>query len=139
MRICRRHLAPREIDQELIWLLVSLGAGGGFIIWLWAHLPVPACVFHSLTGFPCPTCGATRSARQFLQGHFASSFVFNPLAFASYCGIALFDVYAAAVLVSGAPRVRVERLSSRETSILRGLIVALIGANWVYLIAARIV
>jgi hypothetical protein len=139
MRICRRRLAPREIDHELVWLLVSLGAGGGLMVWFWAHLPMPGCAFHSLTGLPCLTCGATRSALQFMHGHFITSLAFNPLAFASYCGIALFDLYAAAVLVLHAPRLRFEKFSNHEKKMLRGFVVALLVANWIYLLSAKIV
>jgi len=139
MRICRRRLGPQEIDHELLWLLVSLGTGAGLIAWLWARLPMPVCLFHSFTGFPCLTCGATRSVWQFLQGHFVRAFLFNPLAFASYCGIALFDLYAATVVLSGAPRIRFGKVSSREKMMLRGLAIGLLAGNWVYLIAAHIV
>ncbi len=139
MQVTRRQLAPQEIDHELVWLLVSLGGFLGLAIWLWIRLPMPACIFHSLTGLPCLTCGATRSAWQFLHGHFTTSFLFNPLAFASYCGILLFDLYAAAVLVSGGRRLRVSKFSRQDKRVLRTLALIVLAGNWLYLITAHIV
>ena len=70
MQLYRHQITAQEIDHELIWLLVSLGTLLGFALWFAARLPMPQCVFHTLTGLPCVTCGATRSAFQFLHGHF---------------------------------------------------------------------
>ena len=137
MQYCRRRLAPQELDHELLWLLVSLGTFLGLMFWLSAQLPTPQCAFHSLTGLPCPTCGATRAAGQFLHGHFAASFRFNPLAFLAYCGIVVFDIYALAALLLHAPRLRVINFTPNERIFLRSLAVALIAANWLYLLAAR--
>ena len=139
MQLIRRRLAPQETDHELIWLLVSLGGVAGLIGWLAARLPVPPCTFHSLTGLPCLTCGATRSAWQFLHGNLTASFRFNPLAFASYCGILLFDLYAAAVVLSGGRRWRVSNFSQREKWVLRSLAIMLLAGNWVYLLSAHMV
>ena len=137
MQYCRRRLVPQELDHELLWLLVSLGAFLGLAFWLSARLPTPQCAFHSLTGLPCPTCGATRAAWQFLHGHFAASLRFNPLAFLAYCGIVVFDLYALVALILRAPRLRLINFTPNERIFLRSLAVALIAANWLYLLAAR--
>ena len=81
------------------------------------------------------TCGATRSAIQFLHGHFHAALIFNPLVFAGLCAIALFDVYAFAVLVMRAPRLRLKDWKRTETKIVRILIIALLLLNWAYLLA----
>jgi hypothetical protein len=137
MQYCHRRLAPHEFDHELLWLLVSLGAFVSLTFWLAARLPTPQCAFHSLTGLPCPTCGATRAALQFLHGHFAASLFFNPLAFFGYCAIALFDLYAAGVLFLRSPRLRVSNFTRAEKLVIRGSIVALFVGNWLYLLVAR--
>ncbi len=133
MQAFRRSLVPREIDHELLWLLVSLGVSVTAIFWFAARLPTPQCVFHGLTGLPCPTCGATRAAEQFLHGHFGASFFFNPLVFLAFCALLLFDLYASAILVMGAPRLRF-RFSSSEKLFLRALAVVLLAGNWLYLL-----
>lgn len=137
MQIRQRQLAPQEIDHELIWLLVSLGGFAGLAACLSAHLPMPRCIFHSLTGVPCVTCGATRSAWQFLQGHFWAALLFNPLAFLAYCGVLVFDFYALIILIGRRPRLRLEPLTQAEKSLARYLVIALLAANWIYLIAAH--
>lgn len=133
----RRSLAPQEINHELIWLLVSLGGAIGLAAWLAARLPTPQCTFYSLTGLPCVTCGATRSAFHFLHGHFLTSFLFNPLAFLAFCGVVVFDFYALAVLITGAPRLRFSDFSSAQKRLLRGAAILLLAANWLYLLIAR--
>ena len=103
MQLYRHQITAQEIDHELIWLLVSLGTFLGLALWFAARLPTPQCVFHALTGLPCVTCGATRSAFQFLHGHFVASLFFNPLAFLAYCSVTIFDLYAIVVLITRAP------------------------------------
>lgn len=139
MRAVRRSLAAQETDYELIALLVSLGAFAGLAFWLWSGLPLPACNFRALTGLPCVTCGATRAAWQFFHGHFAASFRFNPLASCAYCGIVVFDLYALAVLVTRAPRLRFIDFTHSEKFFLRWSVLLLLAANWAYLLTAHIV
>lgn len=136
MQACRRSLAPREIDHELLWLLVSFGTFASLALWFAAGLPTPSCVFHSLTGLPCPTCGSTRAAYHFLHGHFAASFLFNPLAFLAFCALVLFDLYALTILAARAPRLRLHSFSPVEKLLLRSLVVALLAGNWFYLLTA---
>lgn len=137
MQARRRSLAPREVDHELLWLLVSLGTGASLAFWFAAGLPTPACVFHSLTGLPCPTCGSTRAAYHFLHGHFAVSFLFNPLAFLAFCGLVIFDLYALAVLLARAPRFRLQHFSPADKWLLRSLALTLFAGNWLYLLTTR--
>jgi hypothetical protein len=139
MQAYRRPLAPREIDHELLWLLLSLGTFVLLAVWLAARLATPQCAFHALTGFPCPTCGATRAAFQFLHGHFAASFRFNPLAFLAFCAVAVYDVYALVVLTTRAPRLRLSNFSPGEKLLVRCATVVLLAGNWLYLLTARLV
>ncbi len=136
MQVSRRQLAPQEIDHELLWLLVSLGTFLALAVWLSAHLPTPRCAFHSFTGLPCLTCGATRSAWQFLHGHFAAAFLFNPLAFLAICGIMIFDLYAILVLTTRTHRFRLGHFSCSEKLLARVAVIALLAGNWLYLLKA---
>ena len=137
MQLQRRRLAPSEIDHELLWLIISLATSLGLSAWLAARLPTPQCVFHSITGHPCVTCGATRAAWQLFHGHFATSFFLNPLAFTVYIAFALFDLYAILVLVTGARRLRFANFTSGERALGRSAAVALLLGNWLYLVVAR--
>ena len=137
MHPCRRALAPGELDHELLWLLISLGALIVLAGWFAARWPTPPCFFQAVTGLPCVTCGATRSAYQFLHGHFVASFLFNPLAFLAYCGLIAFDLYALGVLLTRSPRLRLHRLTQSEKTFLRRSVFILLGANWLYLLITQ--
>ena len=137
MLIVRRPLAPGETNHELIWLSVS---SSGLVLaatWLALKLPWPICSFHALTGHPCVTCGATRSAIAFFHAHFLAAFEWNPLAFLCYCGLALFNVYAFQVVVLRATPLRIVRLSASERKFFRGFVIGLLTLNWVYLLLAN--
>lgn len=135
MQLSRRRLAPGEIDHELVWLSVSLSSLAVAATWFAVGLPWPRCLFHDLTGFPCITCGATRSAVQFFHGHFLSALRWNPLVFAALCGSSVFNAYAFIVLVTPTPRLRIARFSSVEKNVVRMVIVVLLALNWGYLLA----
>ena len=60
---------------------------------------------------------------------------FNPLAFVTYCAIAAFDLYALAVLILRAPRLRFTGFTSGERAAVRYSVLALLAANWLYLLA----
>jgi hypothetical protein len=133
MRIIRRPLAPRETDHELIWLVVSLGGLALAASWFALALPWPTCVFHHLTGHPCPTCGATRSALAFFHGQFSEAWKWNPLALVGYATLSVYDAYAFGVLALRKPRLRISGLTDREKLIWRTAVLALVALNWSYL------
>ena len=137
MQICRRSLEARQIDHETLWLLVSLGSFGLAALWFDLRLPTPQCVFHALTGLPCPTCGATRATWQFLHGHFAASFFYNPLVSLSLCFVLAFDLYALAALTGAAPRIAFTNFSATQKLLLRSLAIGLLLVNWLYLLTTR--
>jgi hypothetical protein len=69
---------------------------------VWPRLPVHpplACPLRTMTGIPCPLCGATRAVVALAHGHVLDSMRFNP------AGIVV--VLLALALVAG---VRVDRL-----------------------------
>ena len=137
MQIVRRPIAPRETNHELIWLSVS---SGGLVLaatWLALKLPWPICLFHAVTGLPCLTCGATRSAIAFFHAHFLAAFEWNPLAFLCYCGLSLFNVYAFQVVVLRALPLRIVRLRASERKFFRVFVLSLLALNWVYLLLAN--
>jgi len=75
-------------------VLVVAALGSGAILFFFdpaKHGFYPLCLFHSLTGWNCPGCGATRAAYQLLHGHLLRALRDN----------ALFIVALAAVAVQG--------------------------------------
>jgi hypothetical protein len=135
MRIVQRPLVPRELDHELIWLGVSLGSLAFAAIWFALRLPWPHCMFLTLTGHPCMTCGATRAAIAFFHLDLRSAWSWNPLVFAVLCALSIFDAYAFVVLVLRAPRLRVVEFNAAEKNFVRVVAVILLLSNWIYLLS----
>ncbi|MDQ6654674.1 MAG: DUF2752 domain-containing protein [Verrucomicrobiota bacterium] len=134
MRVSLRHLAPGELDHELIWLSVSVASAAAISSWLALHLPWPACVFRALTGLPCVTCGATRASYALLHGHASIAWRLNPLATLALGAVAVFDLYAAAVLLARLPRVRIGFRSLADRRAVCALLFAAALLNWAYLL-----
>jgi hypothetical protein len=137
MRLVWRHRLAPESDPELIWLAVSGAALAGATAWFALALPWPKCPFLAVTGLPCLTCGATRSAMAFLHGNFVAAARWNPLAFAALCGVIAFDLYAAIVVVGRMPRLRIVDWSVTEKNAVRIAVICLLALNWIYLLAHR--
>jgi hypothetical protein len=137
MRLVWRRIPPGEFNHELVWLVVSAATTVGGAIWLGLHFPTPRCPFLAVTGYPCLTCGATRCAISLFHGNFFGAWLWNPLALVALCGLALFDVYAAIVLITRAPRLRIVDWTRAEKNAVRIAIIALIVLNWIYLLAHR--
>src|ERR1700726_4996890 len=135
MQLTRRRLAPNELDHELIWLSVSLGSLALAAAWFALGLPWPHWIFLGVTGHPCVTCGAIRSAIAFFHADFWTAWKWNPLAFLFLSGLSIFDAYAFAVLVVRVPRLRIVHFTPPEKSFLRLLAVILLLSNWIYLLS----
>jgi len=89
------------------------------------------CPLRRLTGVACPTCGGTRAIEQVASGDLAGALWMNPLVTA-LVPAALFATLAAALL----PAVR-----ARTTALLRArwpwwTLLALLGANWLFLLVS---
>ena len=134
MRLRIRHLAPNEIDHELIWLSVSLVSLGLATAWLTVALPWPRCMFHEITGLPCVTCGMTRCGIQFFHGHFLTALKWNPLVFTALFGLTAFDLYAVATLATCGPRLRICFYTETTKTFVRIAVISALVLNWIYLL-----
>ena len=137
MRHVWRRLPSAGPDHELIWLVVSVAVVAGGAAWLALGLPAPRCPFLAMTGSPCLTCGATRATIAFFSGDFLGAVSWNPLAFLALCGVVVFDLYAAVVLLGRAPRLRIVEWTRTEKNIVRIAIVCALLVNWIYLLGQR--
>lgn len=126
-----RAATGEERQLALLWLVAAASALALKPLWLALTLHLRPCVFHSLTGIPCPTCGTTRAATAFLDGNLVAAFAANPLA--AVVGV---------LFVAGAPLAALWTVARGPVPVLpaplpgwsRALAVALIVANWLYVI-----
>ena len=135
MRLVWRRRFAHEPDHELIWLAVSVVSLALGAAWLAMGLPWPRCPFFAVTGWPCLTCGATRSTIAFLHGDVLAALRWNPLVWAALCGIVIFNLYAAIVLLGRRPRLRIADWTSGEKKLARIAVISLLALNWIYLLA----
>lgn len=91
---------------------------------------LPACLFKTLTGLPCLTCGATRAALALARFDFVGAFTVSPLAAAAWT-----------VLIAGGLTAGIAALAGRGVpeprtvpGAVRWAAVAVLLANWAYLI-----
>jgi hypothetical protein len=135
LKVQLRPLAPKETDFEFLFLAVSSVAAASCFAWLALGLPWPGCWFRRLTGLPCPTCGATRSALSLAHGNLAAALRYNPLIFVCYVGTIILNVYCTGVLLFQFPRPRLAGLPANIKRCLCVLVLAAVALNWVYLVA----
>src|SRR5690242_122291 len=122
-------------------LLEIYGAIGVFLLLVarfvpLARLPFWGCGLRKLTGYPCLACGMTRSFDWFAQGRLIDSLVINPLGFV----LALLSVIGVVYLLLlplRLPRLEID-LSETAGRIVRIAAIALIFANWGYLITRTV-
>jgi hypothetical protein len=132
MNIARR--AQSAFGPELICLLVTAVCSVGAALWLFLSLPSPRCNFRALFDIPCLTCGSTRAALALIRGDVIAAWNFNPLATTALTALALYNVYALAVLCTGAPPFRLTLILQRRWRVSLALLAAASLLNWLYLL-----
>jgi hypothetical protein len=129
-----RRLRPLEVDHEALWLVV----GGASVCLLGVALATPGielprCLFKTLTGLPCPTCGVTRTVIALSRLDVPRALFMNPLAAIACVAGLLYLIYAAAVLLLRLPRLR-PTVSDVDARRIRLAAVATLAINWIWLI-----
>lgn len=137
MRVERRRLTARDTDHEVLWLSVGLAGGLVALTAAWGLLEWPRllCPLKELTGWPCPTCGATRALFALLRGDVTAALAWNPAVVALAGLYTVFALYAIVTLAFGLPRLRVIA-SDADRGPARWMVGAATLSNWLYLILA---
>lgn len=58
------------------------------------EMPVNACLFRTITGIPCPSCGTTHSVLSIVKGEFREAARENPMGFPVTLMLIIFPVWA---------------------------------------------
>ncbi|HXA43472.1 MAG TPA: DUF2752 domain-containing protein [Candidatus Solibacter sp.] len=98
------------------------------VFWSRGVTPIPPCIFHQITGQPCPMCGATRSFVALAHADFGKAVYLYPLAPLMFLAMLIGIGYGGWVMLTGR---RITWRPSRRAQQRIGLvIVALFAANW---------
>ena len=136
MRFELKELQPKAVNHELIWGSIGLFVALCSRFFPFDRIPLPPCLFHRITGIPCPTCGFTRAFRLMSRLRLLDGFLMSPLAALVFACMVVFVVYAAVVLAFHTPRIRMHLSGRRELNIARVLVAVVVISNWAYIIAA---
>jgi hypothetical protein len=93
----------------------------------------PDCVFHSITGLPCPTCGSTRAVERLAHGDFLSAIAIQPLTSFCFMAAVLYFMYSLGALIRGSCRISIT-FTDKEGTVLRTTALVIVLTNWLYLI-----
>ena len=93
------------------------------------RLPMPDCSFLIHTGYPCPSCGMTRSITAIAKGRIVEAFNFHPFGVILLAAIAVVAIVASAEALTGKNLISLLRPSLRWVWI--ALICMLAGWAWV--------
>jgi hypothetical protein len=135
MSIALRKRRPDDVEFGLVYGTMAILALVTAYFFPFTDL-LPSCVFNTMTGIPCPTCGVTRSLVHLAQGNFLTAFRMNPL-FALMIVTALLAFMLNAIsLIGKYPRITLT-LTPSHTIILRAAVILIFLINWVYLISTH--
>ena len=98
-------------------------------------LPLKKCTFLSLTGYPCPFCGLTRSFWAIAHGDWAFAIHNAPLACLIYVATALlFAWHLTGLMIGLKVAIRLRHLLLSRPAI--GLMATMVILNWAYRLAS---
>lgn len=98
------------------------------------RLPVAFCAFKAVTGLPCMSCGTTRAFARLYSLDLPGAVAMNPLSAAVALALVPWGMADFALLPKG--RAVALEVSPRLAPVVRVSAVALVFANWAYLIVA---
>lgn len=74
----KKTIIKSQIQKEIRYLLIILGIGFGYYLWLnFTHLGIP-CPFRTITGWLCPGCGITHMLIALIHLDFHTAYLENP-------------------------------------------------------------
>lgn len=99
----------------------------------WLNPPLPKCFFKVYTGYPCITCGTTRTLIDITNFEFGHALLMNPLVFLTTMGLGFFIFYSIGICLLKFPEFNLSYFKKWNKIIRYNIILAII-FNWIYLI-----
>ena len=96
---------------------------------------LPPCPVHQILGLPCLTCGATRAGLALARFDPVGAVLINPLATLAWIGLVVGGLVAGLLALVGRP---LREPDWRLSLSARWLLVAVLVANWAYLVGAGV-
>ncbi len=131
MRVIAREYESAELIH-LVWgpIAILFIAMAGIMKGL--AVLMPKCLFHEITGYPCFTCGGTRSIIALSQFDLLASFLYNPIVPLFMGGVILLSLIALmkAILKKSFSL----EFSDMGKKILRYSIFIFLAINWIFLV-----
>lgn len=89
------------------------------------------CIFHNLTGLPCPFCGLTRATVCVMHGQPLEALSFHPLSVAVLVFMVFMGIYSLAVILSGKDFPSRESISPRLAKAPAFILSAALLMSWI--------
>lgn len=133
MRLQFVRMSRDRLDHERIWAAVGLALGVMGLVFPLEGVRV-RCPFKVLTGWPCATCGMTRSFIHLRQFDLVGALAANPLIAVLALFAVAYCIYAWIAVLFRTRRIRISVTRRWEPTVIRVLVVAAVLGNWLYLI-----
>ncbi|MHB8843449.1 MAG: DUF2752 domain-containing protein [Nitrospirota bacterium] len=135
MRISLRSRNPGEIEFGIIF-----GSMAVMALIAARFLPLtdmaPSCVFKTFTGFPCPTCGTTRSLVRLANGDLTGSLLMNPAVALGMIAAILWLLSNTIIVLLDTSRFTLSFTRS-ESNMVRVAALTLLLLNWWHLVLSQ--
>jgi hypothetical protein len=127
--VVHTHRIEGKEPLALVGGLGILGASVAMpLLWNQGTSPIPPCIFHTITGQPCPFCGATRSFVWTAHGQLGAAFQVFPIGPLMFLALVIGVAYCAWAVATGR-RIRV-LVRPRIAQAFYLSLLLILAANW---------